>query len=155
MRRVSFAMLAGLLLAASVSFAQPDTSSSSSPRGTGGPQGHPGPPSPADHVKMLDKELNLTADQKTKITQILEDQQAQMKKMREDTSTPRDQKMAMMKEQHQAVHSKIRALLDPDQQKKFDEAMKRMQQEHMGHGMGDGHGQGQGQGQEPPPPPPQ
>jgi Spy/CpxP family protein refolding chaperone len=151
MRRFKFAPLAVLLLAASISVAQ--QGAGSAPHGMGGPHGHQ-PPSVDEHIALLDQELKLSADQKAKIKPILEDQRTEMQKLRDDTSLPRDQRMAKAKQQHEATQTKIRALLNSDQQKKFDEMKKQMEEQHKGmnyHGMQSSH-PGEQQGTPPPPP---
>jgi protein CpxP len=142
MRVSRFAILAGLLLIAAVSFAQMEGPPPE--HGQGG--GHRGMPSTDDQLKHLDKELSLTADQKAQIKPILEDAHAQSKKLMEDDSIAREDKMPKMREIHEASNTKIRALLTDAQQKKWDA----MQKEHHGH-----MGHGGPEGAPPPPPPPQ
>jgi len=66
-----------------------------------------------------------------------------MKALREDTSIAGSDKRTKMMDIHTASQSKIRALLTPDQQTKFD-ALQAEMREHRGN-----HGGGQGG---PPPP---
>ena len=104
-------------------------------------------PNAEDQLKHLDKELSLTDDQKAQIKPILEDAHAQSKKLMEDDSVAREDKMAKMREIHVASNNKIRALLTDDQQKKWD-ALQKEHQGHMGH-----RGPGGPEGAPPPPPP--
>ena len=84
--------------------------------------------SPEDRVNRLNTELNLTDDQKTKITAIYKDQADQMAKLREDTSLSQDDRRAKMMDMNKAANEKINALLDKDQQKKFADMQERMRQ---------------------------
>ena len=88
---------------------------------------------PADQTQRLTKELNLTSDQQTKVQSILEDQQKQMQALRQDTSsTPEDRRSKMM-DIHKNSVSQIRAVLNDDQQKKFDEMQAKREQEMGAH----------------------
>lgn len=80
------------------------------------------------HLQMLSEKLNLTDEQKAKLKPILQDQQKQVKAVREDASLSPEQKQAKMKSIHESLHSQINAVLTPEQQTKFNE----MQREHMG-----------------------
>ena len=70
--------------------------------------------SPEARVEQLDKALTLTADQKTKITAILE-------KARDDMqAVPKEERKEKMADMNKATNAKIRAVLTADQQSKFD-----------------------------------
>jgi protein CpxP len=109
--------------------------------GRGGPGGMRG-----DQVKFLTQKLNLTADQATQVKAIDEDAQKQSKAVREDTSIAGPDKRAKMMDIHKAAQDKIRGLLTPDQQTKFDALQAQMRERKGNRGDGDG---------PPPPPPPQ
>lgn len=94
---------------------------------------------PAKQTEMLTKHLNLTADQQPKVLDILKTQQSQMESLRSDTSLSQEDRHSKMMDIHKTSNDQIRALLTPDQQKKFDE----MQSRHE-------HWQGHQQGQAPP-----
>lgn len=111
------------------------------PHGRGGPGGMRG-----DQVKFLTQKLDLTADQVTQVKAIDEDAQKQSKAVREDTSIAGPDKRAKMMDIHKAAQDKIRALLTPDQQTKFDALQAQMRERRGNRGDGDG---------PPPPPPPQ
>ena len=96
-----------------------------------------------NQVEFLTKKLNLTPDQVTQVKAIDADSWSQMKALREDTSIAGSDKRTKMMDIHTASQSKIRALLTPDQQTKFD-ALQAEMREHRGN-----HGGGQGG---PPPP---
>jgi protein CpxP len=106
---------------------------------------HGGPRGMGEHqVEFLTKKLSLTPDQVTQVKAIDEDSWKQMKALREDTSTAGPDKRSKMMDIHKASQDKIRALLTPDQQTKFD-ALEAQMREHRGNRGGGG----------PPPPPPQ
>lgn len=113
---------------AAVAFAQ------NAPPPQGGPgegQGHRrGMPSAEDQVKNLTEKLSLTDDQQAKVKTIVEDAHSQMQKLRQDDSISREDKMAKMQSLHETASGKIRDILTADQQKKFDDMQKEMQ-DHM------------------------
>jgi Spy/CpxP family protein refolding chaperone len=98
-----------------------------------------------NQVDFLTKKLNLTPDQVTQVKAIDEDAGKQMRALRDDTSTAGPDKRAKMMDIHKASQDKIRALLTPDQQTKFD-ALQAQMKERRGN-------RGDGQGPPPPPPP--
>jgi periplasmic protein CpxP/Spy len=95
-------------------------------------RGHMDPQKQTEH---LTKELKLNSDQQAKVLDILKTQQSQMQSLWSDSSASQDDKRSKMMDIHKQSSDQIRALLDPDQQKKFDE----MQTERRHHdGMGPG-----------------
>lgn len=98
-------------------------------------------------VEMLTKRLNLTPDQVTQVKAIDADSMSQMKALREDTTTSKEDKRSKMMAIHQASQDKIRNVLNDEQKTKFD-AM----QEHMKARRENRQG---GEEATPPPPPPQ
>lgn len=90
---------------------------------------------PAAHLERLSACLGLTADQKTKISPILEEQSREMKAARDDANLTRDQRMQKMQELRTKYHDRIGALLTPEQKTKFGA---------QGRCLGDGRGGGQG-----------
>lgn len=92
------------------------------PHGTGTRQPGAGPM--GDPVAMLTAALNLTADQQTQIKTIFEAMHPQMKSIEHDTTLSQDEKMAKLSDLRNATHARIKALLTPDQQQKFDEILK-------------------------------
>ena len=66
-------------------------------------------------IEQLDKTLTLTADQKTKITAILEKGREEMQ------NVPKEERKGKMADMMKAQHDQIRAVLTPEQQKKFDD----------------------------------
>ena len=85
------------------------------------------------HIDKMATELNLTADQKTQGQGIMKDQMGQARSVRQDSSLSEDQKEAKLKELHESTHSKINAVLTPDQQKKFTEMRKEMREDRKEH----------------------
>ena len=63
--------------------------------------------------------LSLTADQKTQIKQIRQNEKRQIQAVKTDNSLSKDQKKAKLKDIHQNSTSKINGLLTPEQQQKF------------------------------------
>jgi periplasmic protein CpxP/Spy len=98
---------------------------------------HRGGMDPAQHTQELTKKLKLTPDQQTKVQSILETEHSQMQALRQDNSTPQQDRRAKMMDIHQTSNTQIRALLDETQQKKWDEMQaKQMERRHHG-GAGD------------------
>jgi Spy/CpxP family protein refolding chaperone len=96
-----------------------------------------------NQVEFLTKKLNLTPDQVTQVKAIDEDSWKQMKALREDTSVAQQDRRAKMMDIHKASQDKIRGLLTPDQQAKFDTLQTEMR----------GRMRGRGEGGPPSPPP--
>jgi periplasmic protein CpxP/Spy len=86
---------------------------------------------PAKRAEMLGKQLNLTSDQQGKVLDVLKSEQSQMESLRSDTSLSQEDRHSKMMDIHKTSNDQIRALLTPDQQKKFDEMQSRHQ--HWGH----------------------
>jgi hypothetical protein len=83
-------------------------------------------PTPDEVVAKMDSKLSLSADQKAKITPIIADRQEKIKALQADTSTPRMQKMQSMKQIMSDSDMKIKAVLNDDQKKKYDEMQQEM-----------------------------
>jgi hypothetical protein len=75
---------------------------------------------PEQRTEMLTKQLKLTSDQQPKVLDILKSEQSQMEKLRSDSSLSQEDRRSKMMDIHKASNDQIRALLDPDQQKKWD-----------------------------------
>jgi hypothetical protein len=140
--------LFALLLAGTIYSAAPMAIAQDSPNDqqappAAGPQHGGGHFDPETRAQMLGKHLNLTADQQAKVLDILKSAQSQMENLRSDSSaSPADRRSKMM-EIHRSSDDQIRAVLDSNQQKRFDEIRSRPQQRQ-------GRGQN-GQQQGPPP----
>jgi Spy/CpxP family protein refolding chaperone len=76
----------------------------------------------ARKVEELTREANLTADQRTQLDAILT-------KLHAEYKTLHDQNEARMDEARQNSRNEIRAILTPDQQPKFEEFLKRADEE--------------------------
>ena len=94
---------------------------------------------PAKRAEMLGKQLNLTSDQQGKVLDILKSEQSQMESLHSDTSLSQEDRRSKMMDIRKTSDDQIRALLTPDQQKKFDEMQSR-------HGHWGQHQEGQGSG---------
>jgi len=84
-------------------------------RGSGGPGGGRGRMTPEQQVERLNEALSLTDEQKTKITAIYKEQGAAM------AAIPQEERREKMMEMMKATREKIRAMLTPEQMKKFDD----------------------------------
>jgi len=106
--------------------------------------GQGGPPpggmamSPEQRLQHMTKQLNLSEDQQQKIKPILEQESQQMQALRADSAMSQQDRHSKMMEIRQNSMSQIMPILNPDQQKKWEE----MQQKHRG-----GPGQNPGQSQ--------
>jgi len=114
------------------------------PAGMGG--GGAARPTPAQMMDTMAKELTLTPDQKTKIAAIQDDVAAKRKAMPQGMD--RDERRKKMTEYRTAADTQIKALLNPDQQKKYDEMQekRRAQMQAMRGGGGGGGGRMGGSG---------
>jgi protein CpxP len=105
----------------------------------GGPGGRGGMMDPARMTERLTKMLNLTADQQTQVKAVLVEHQ---EKMKSNPEMSREDRRAA----REAMETKLKAILTPDQQAKYAEMQAKMR-EHRG-------GEEQGAPPSTPPPPP-
>jgi periplasmic protein CpxP/Spy len=140
---------AALFAAAQSSNDNPPDSQQSSPSQANG-SWHHGPPDPAMQTQELTKKLKLTSDQQPKVQEILQSEHSQMESLRQDTSTPQQDRRTKMMDVHKNADTQIRALLDPTQQKKWDEMQAKREQWGQNHHHGPPPNGGDQQG-----PPPQ
>ncbi len=101
---------------------------------------------PEQHFQMMSQKLNLTDEQKAKIKPIFDQHMKDRQAIMSDQSLTVDQKHAKMKESMDATHSRIEAILTPEQKKQFAQMMQDMHGDHKGMGMHDhkgGHDHGQ------------
>ena len=136
-------LLTGLLSAVTPTFAQDNGASGQPSEPMGGPNHGGGHFDPTMRAEMLSRHLNLSADQKAKVVDILKTAQTQIESLHSDTSTPPQDRHSKMMEIHKASDDQIRAILDPTQQKKWDMMQSRREQHMQGRAPG---------GQAPPPP---
>lgn len=83
---------------------------------------------PAERTQMLTKQLKLTSDQQAKVLDNLKSAQSQMQSLRSDSSLSQGDRRSKMMQIHKTSNDEIRALLDPDQQKKWDEMQSKHEQ---------------------------
>jgi periplasmic protein CpxP/Spy len=125
-------VLAGLTYAVTPSaIAQDNGANDQQPAQTAAPMEHSHRHwDPQQRTEMLTKKLNLTSDQQAKVLDTFKSEQSQMESLRSDTSLSREDRHSKMMEIHKTSDEQIRALLDPDQQKKWD-AMQSRHEQHM------------------------
>jgi Spy/CpxP family protein refolding chaperone len=123
--------------------------------GPDGGRGHRGPMDPAQRTAELTKKLNLTSDQQAKVQSLLDAQRSQMESARQDNSSAQQDRHAKMMDIHKSTDTQIRAVLDSNQQKKWDDMQARREQREQEHRGGGPQGQGRGGDQPGPPPSPQ
>lgn len=126
-------LLAGLVYAVPSAIAQDagsndqQTAPSNPPAEHGRGHGHM---DPAQHAAMLAKRLKLSSDQQTKVEDIFKSEQSQMESLRSDTSVAQQDRRSKMMDIHKSTSDQVRAVLNPDQQKQWDEMQSR-REEHM------------------------
>lgn len=101
---------------------------------------------PQQRVDRMAKALNLSDDQKSKVLDVLNGEQRQMSDLRADTSLSQQDRRSKMRAIREGSGSQIRALLNSDQQQKYDQMQQRMK-ERMEHNRGGSGAQGQHSGQ--------
>jgi protein CpxP len=142
-------LAAGLI---SIAAAQdtPANNQQAAPPSQGNEGWHHGPPDPAQHTQMLTKHLKLTSDQQAKVRDIFQTEHSQMEGLREDTTLSQQDRHSKMMDMRKSTDAQVRAILDSNQQKKWDEMQAKREQwgEHRHHG-------GPESGDQQPPPPPQ
>jgi Spy/CpxP family protein refolding chaperone len=86
-----------------------------------------------DHLHMLNEQLNLTHPQQDKIRPILEKYLKQRQAILLSKSLSPDAKSNKLKGAEDAVHARIRVLLNTEQKKKFDDLMGTSEPAHHPH----------------------
>jgi Spy/CpxP family protein refolding chaperone len=141
MRRLTQALLALLFLASGGAVASRAQGPPAAPPQDQG-KTQAGPERHGDRGPDLnDPKLNLSDDQKTQITKILDTTRSQMQDLRNNSSLSREDKMEKMRQIRQDSNKQIEALLTPDQRKAWKEQQKERQEEwgeHHGHHEGEG-----------------
>ena len=135
LKRCAITLVLAMFSLCAYSFAQDNPPGGQEPKAANGPERRGGM-SPADQTQRLTKELNLSSDQQTKVQSILEDQQKQMQALRQDTSSTSEDRRSKMMDIHKNTVSQVRAVLNDDQQKKFDEMQAKREQEMGAHQKG-------------------
>jgi periplasmic protein CpxP/Spy len=100
----------GLLASATITSAQDSTA----PKKKG--------PSVEQRVDRLNTEVTLTADQKTKVTALFEDDQKKMRELRQDTSLSQEDRRTKGRELRTAEDKKLKEILTPEQWDKWQKA---------------------------------
>jgi Spy/CpxP family protein refolding chaperone len=85
---------------------------------------------PEKRLMKMERSLNLTEEQKTKIRPILDEESAKIKAMRDESSLTREQKRAKVKEIHSATYEQVKPILTAEQQQKHDEMLKSTRRWH-------------------------
>jgi Spy/CpxP family protein refolding chaperone len=86
-------------------------------------------PTPEEAVTRMSNKLNLSEDQKAKITPIIADRQTQMRALMADTSSRRMQKARKAKSIMSDSDKKIEAVLTSDQKKTYAEMKEQMKEQ--------------------------
>ena len=86
-------------------------------------------PTPEEVVAKMSSKLNLTEDQKTKISPVIADRQTKMKALMADTSGRRMQKARKAKAIMSDSDKKIEALLSSDQKKAYAQMKEEMKEQ--------------------------
>ena len=128
-------MKKSLFLLAALAFATAGTSfAQTAPTA---PAKHTRQHAPKDPAKMADhkaskmaKELGLTADQETKVEQLLLARQQETAALKAKYGTDRNAGRAEMKAAHEKYAAQLKTILTPEQYAKFDQ----MKDQHHGHG---------------------
>jgi hypothetical protein len=89
---------------------------------------HHGPEDPAQRTAELTKKFNLTSDQQAKVLSALQSEHSQMESLHQDSSLSHQDRHAKMMETRKTTDSQIRAVLDSNQQKQWDEMQTRREQ---------------------------
>lgn len=100
----------------------------SAPAGATHEHGRGGHFDPAKRTEMLTKHLKLTSDQQSKVMDILKSSQSQMESLRSDSSASQEDRRSKMMEIRKTSDDQIRAVLDSNQQKKWDEMQSKHEQ---------------------------
>jgi Spy/CpxP family protein refolding chaperone len=80
----------------------------------------PGPGQRAERMKHLSETLGLTDAQKVQVEALFREELAAMKAIRDDAALADDARRAKGRELRESYRGKLRALLTPEQQAKFD-----------------------------------
>jgi protein CpxP len=147
-RRLSIAFLLATVVCMTMAFAVAQDNGGNGPQSAqaGEPSGHGYGHrhfDPTQRTEMLTKQLKLTSDQQFKVLDIFKSEQSQMDQLRSDSSLSQDDRRSKMMDIRKSSNDQLRALLDSDQQKKWD----KMQSER-GHWEGH-HQEGQDSGAPP------
>ena len=117
MKRFSVVLLAGSLSLCVCAFAQDGQATQAPP-----PSAHEHHmPSVDEQVAHLTSKLNLSQEQQNGVRSILQAQHEKMQALMQNSSGAPEEKHQQMKAMHESTKSQIRALLNDEQKKTFDE----------------------------------
>jgi periplasmic protein CpxP/Spy len=91
---------------------------------------------PEQRIERMSTELNLTADQKTKLTSLFEEQNKKMRELREDSNLSQEQRREKMQAFRTENDKKMKEILTPEQYTKWEK--QREQMKGKGGGKADG-----------------
>jgi Spy/CpxP family protein refolding chaperone len=117
--------LAGLLLLA-VPFLHAADEPAGPPPADGPKHERRGPGGPGGMLQQAVKELGLSADQEAKWKEIGKQERAALEALKADTTVAKEDKRAKMKELNKGFADQRRALLNAEQQAKFDDMRAKM-----------------------------
>jgi protein CpxP len=80
-------------------------------------------------IEQLDKELTLTADQKTKLKAYFEGERKKMQDMRADTSVTREQRQEKQRATREDLNKEMKSVLTADQFAKWEKERDKMREE--------------------------
>ena len=80
-------------------------------------------------LEQLDKQLQLTADQKTKLKAYFEGERKKMQDMRADTSLTREQRQEKMRAIREDLQKEMKSVLTADQFTKWEKEREKMREE--------------------------
>jgi len=83
--------------------------------------GGPGRMSPEERLTRMSTRLQLTDDQKKSIEPILKEEDAEIKKVFQDTAITKQQKMEKVRDIRRSTHDKIKPILTAEQQQKLEQ----------------------------------
>jgi periplasmic protein CpxP/Spy len=130
-------VLVASLVCGAPAFAQepgspPETSAPPPKQGPSG--GHHGMLDPDEQLARMTTRYSLTAEQQEQVKPILVAQQHQIQELRDDTALSREDRMAKVQTIRSDSNAKIKAVLNDDQKKQFEQDRLRMQQQGQGGG---------------------
>jgi Spy/CpxP family protein refolding chaperone len=142
-------LVAGLMLAPAAWAQDAQPAPPGPPPGARPPMHERGPQNPEQQLRHMTRNLNLNSDQQAQFSTIIGERDSQVRVIRANTALSPRQMHEQMRSLMMDSDAKMREVLNPDQQQRFD-AMRAQQREHRE----ERHGR-MGEGAAPPPPPQQ
>jgi len=133
-------LVAGLVCGVQVLAQEPGfPPETSAPPPKQGPSGaHHGMMDPDEQLARMTTRYSLTTEQQDQVKPILVSEQHQMQGLRQDTTLTREDRMAKMQTIRSDSNAKIKAVLNDDQKKQFEQDQLRMQRRMQQQGQGAG-----------------